>query len=210
MQNFNVFSSWEYPELISQTKKIIHSDSEKKIDRKEEKDLNSILKETYDKAYAQGIEKGLKQAEEKYHEFFKQEWDEKINEINFLIEALREPLTVIDTEIENKMVNMVLLIVKFLFRNQCCVSSEPIITIIKESLALFPKNVTDIQIYLNVEDEKMLHTILTDRDAELADKFIVDKQLNRGDCKVVSNSTQIDARLETRLNCIIEQAFHHD
>ena len=75
--------------------------------------------------------------------------------------------------------------------------------VVREALAILPVASSNVQLILHPEDAELVREIYSLSETELGWRIIEDPVLARGGCKVVTDTSQIDATLESRLAALI-------
>jgi flagellar assembly protein FliH len=70
-------------------------------------------------------------------------------------------------------------------------------------VALLPASARGVRVHLHPEDAAVVREKLAAPAAERAWSIVEDPVMTRGGCRVTTETAQIDARLETRLNTVI-------
>ena len=80
-----------------------------------------------------------------------------------------------------------------------------IIGIIREAIAALPVATRDVRVHLHPEDAAVVKQHLAPTENERAWTIIEDPVMARGGCQITTNTSRIDARLETRLGSILSE-----
>jgi flagellar assembly protein FliH len=83
-----------------------------------------------------------------------------------------------------------------------------VIAVIRECVVRLPAAARDVRVKLHPQDAAIVRELLTTNPGtERAWNIVEDPALTRGGCVVVSDSSTIDARLDSRLNAVVAAAF---
>jgi flagellar assembly protein FliH len=82
-----------------------------------------------------------------------------------------------------------------------------VIAVIRESVARLPASARDVRVHLHPEDAAVVRDALATPANDRAWSIIEDPALARGGCVVRTDISQIDAKLESRLNAVVSAAF---
>jgi len=82
-----------------------------------------------------------------------------------------------------------------------------VIAILRESLALLPAAAREVRVHLHPEDAATVREHLTAPTNGEAWTIVEDPTLSRGGCIVHSQSSRIDARLESRIAAVAASAL---
>lgn len=204
--NMHQFQKWE-PKEFSDTSSYVPTSMPESYALE---DMERLIEEARREAYNNGFLAGTQQINEDLHHQQQTEWTRKLHDLNQLIGSLKEPFAIIDERIEEEMVKLVTAIGSILYRRELSIHPDQVLTIVKEAKNLLPSNHSNIRIHVNPEDAKLLQACSSDSTHDhLCQLFIEDAVLKRGDCRVISDQTQVDATLEARVASIIEQVLHH-
>jgi flagellar assembly protein FliH len=78
-----------------------------------------------------------------------------------------------------------------------------VIAVVREALAALPLAARDIRLALHPEDAAMIQEALSLNQRDDVIQIVEDPVQSRGGCRVVSEASQIDATVESRLNAVI-------
>lgn len=167
--------------------------------------LDAETAKLIEEARQQGFEEG-KQLVETQTTAAGGDFKDKLSQLEQVMQALQSPLREINSEVEESLKNLVLSIVRHLFRGEIESDPQKVLSIIQESLALLPSTSNQAEIHLSTVDAEFINNLEEGKGYNI----VSDPQLQRGDCKVISGSSQVDATLESRLKAICGKAFHDD
>jgi flagellar assembly protein FliH len=116
---------------------------------------------------------------------------------------LAQPYEDLDKRVEKELLALVFSIVRQLVGDEISEKPELIMAIVNKAVAVLPSASRDLRLHLHPEDAQLLHELLPDPDRERQWRIIEDVAVDRGGCRVVTETSQVDATVETRLNNII-------
>lgn len=161
--------------------------------------LEELQKAAYEEAFAKGHAEGLaagadeiRQRGERYDE---------------LLRALCEPFDRLDDSIEKQLVELATTLVRQLFRREIRLDPTHIIGIVRESIQKLPIASRNIQVHLHPDDATLVRESLPPAEGDPAWSIVEDPLIARGGCQVTTDSSQIDASTEARLNAVISAAL---
>lgn len=143
----------------------------------------------------QGIESGRAEVEAQAHLFGE------------LAAALAQPFEDLDRRVEEELVALAIALVRQLVRREVRADPEVVLGAVRESLRVLPASSRDIRIVLHPEDAKIVRRFLVNDQQEESWKITENPGFSRGGCKVITNTSQIDATLEHRLIGVINAVF---
>lgn len=132
---------------------------------------------------------------------------ERIRRLDAALQLLARPLAQLDAEIESELTQLALSVGKQLARRELRIEPAQVIAILRESLALLPAAAREVRVHLHPEDAATVREHLTAPSADRAWTIVEDPTLSRGGCVVHSQSSRIDARLESRLAAVTASAL---
>ena len=157
--------------------------------------IAQIQAQAYQEGFAQGRNEGLKAGATEIRE--------KAQQLETLMASLNQPLKQLDAQVEQELLGLVLALTRQLIRREMKREPGQILSVIREAMAALPASARNVRLHLHAEDAVLVRESLSLSDAERDWQIMEDPVLTKGDCRVVSDSSQIDASLETRLNALI-------
>ncbi len=168
--------------------------------------------EGYDKGYQEGLAKAEQEIQKRIDAEVKKQVQAKTQSAIPAIKTIADSLATQRlewlSEWESKGIHLAVAIAERILRREIAAHPESVISLIQEILEMTTGE-SHTSIYLNSEDAAFLDEQLVDlktlvRSAGDAD-VIVDDSITRGGCYVRTQHGEIDARLETQLNRLIEE-----
>jgi len=129
--------------------------------------------------------------------------DARIRRVDAILSFMSKPLAALDDEVQKQLLKLALTVGKQLARRELKADPAQIIAIIREAVSRLPAAVRDIRVHLHPEDAAIVRERLSTPSNERAWSVIEDPALSQGGCMVRTDNSQIDARLENRLNAIV-------
>ncbi|MGA7538047.1 MAG: flagellar assembly protein FliH [Steroidobacteraceae bacterium] len=133
--------------------------------------------------------------------------EERVKRLDETLHLLARPLEQLDADIESELARLALAIGKQLARRELRLEPAQVIAILRESLALLPATAREVRVHLHPEDAATVREHLTAPASERAWTVVEDPTLSRGGCVVHSDSSRIDARLESRIAAVAASAL---
>lgn len=131
----------------------------------------------------------------------------RVARLDSILKFLSKPLEELDSEVEQQLSLLALTVAKHIVRRELRTDPEQVIAIIRETVGRLPAAARDVRVHLNPDDAAIVRERLPAANNERAWTIVEDPSISRGGCTVRSESSQIDARLETRLNAAIAAAM---
>lgn len=157
--------------------------------------LEELQKQAYDEAYQQGMQDGLAAG--------RAELDARVARLDQLLHAQARPLEQLDEVVEQQLVDLSMSVVRQLFRRELKSDASHVIGVVREAVGLLPVASRDIRVHLHPDDATLVRESLRATEGERAWSIVEDPLIARGGCRVTTDSSQIDAQNDTRLNALI-------
>jgi len=127
----------------------------------------------------------------------------RVQRLDGLLLALAKPLEDVDDAVQQQLLVLALAIGKQLARREIRANPGEIIAIIRECVGRLPSPVRDVRIRLHPDDAAIVREHLSQPAVERAWTLVEDPTQSRGGCLVLSESSRIDQRFESRVNAIV-------
>jgi flagellar assembly protein FliH len=161
-------------------------------------DMRMLHKDAYDEGFnmgrKEGRAQGYTQAETESQQLF--------NELEALFNSLANPVAQLDDELETSIAELTLAIARQLVRREIKTEPGEIVAVVREAVRVLPISARNPTIYLHPEDIQLVRNALSLGDDEKSYRLEEDLLLTRGDCRVETESSYIDASIEARLSAI--------
>lgn len=155
-------------------------------------------KEGFELGHREGLEQGQAEIAQKSEQATK-----VIEQFEALLQTLNEPFEVLDDQVEQEILELVVAVVRQLVRREIKTDPGQIIGVVREALAILPSSSRNIRVQLHPEDADLVREAYALGDGELKWDLVEDPTLARGGCRVLTEMSQVDATLESRLNALI-------
>lgn len=151
--------------------------------------LDAIEKAAYEEGFARGHTEGYAHGNRAAQVVAAQ--------ISLLLEHMSRPLKDLNVEVEHALIRLVVDTARRLVNKAIALDSQLVEGAVQEAVASVATATREMKIFLHPEDVAVLNKNLT-LSTDASWKLMPDPALRRGDCRVVTESSQIDARLDTR------------
>lgn len=155
--------------------------------------------QSYEKSYEKGYQEGLAHGQKELYE--------QIRNIKSVMATLAEPLSGLDNQVVDELVELCMLIVKQMVRRELKISPGEVVAVVREALSLLPVAATDVTLELHPDDAKLIRDALTQPENESGWSISEDPLLTRGGCRVLTSTSRIDATVEKRINSVIAEVM---
>jgi len=161
--------------------------------------LEELQTAAYEEAFAKGHAEGLAAGAEEVRKR-----GERYDE---LLRALCEPFDNLDESVEKQLVELATTLVRQLFRREIRLDPMHIIGVVREAIQKLPIASRNVQVHLHPDDAALVRESLVPAEGEPAWMIVEDPLIACGGCRVTTESSQIDATTEARLNAVISAAL---
>lgn len=163
---------------------------------------NELLKQqAYDSAFQQGLADGQAKAS--------QILADQTQQLQLLINSLKKAERSLSDAIEEEITALSIAIATQLLRHEIDSHTDTIASLVKQGVAALPALHSQIEVHLNPADSAALQGVFKELDEPMDSSWtlIEDESISRGGCRIVSDESLVDERLETRLERIVGHAF---
>lgn len=189
--------------------------------------IEQIQKEAYDEGFQQGhqegktkgYEDGRRQGKDEgfqagHSEGYSQayaegqkEMAEKVAYLEQIMSLLHSPFAELDKEVEDQLVTLAMSVAKHLVRRELKIDPGQVVAVVREALTALPAASRNVRLFLHPEDAGLVRDALSISDGDMNWKIVEDPIITRGGCRVMTETSQVDASVETRLAAIIAKAL---
>ncbi len=192
---------WQPPEMIRSATDVSVQEARGSLLTAEQ------LEHVQSQAYKEGFERGKKDGFEYGHKEAiagsRNEIIAKAAQMDDLLSALNTPFKELDEQVERELISLTISMVRQLVRREVKLDPTQIIGVVREALSLLPVSARNISLVLHPEDAKLVREIFEVSEKDLVWSIVEDPVLDRGGCKVITDTSRIDATLESRLAAMI-------
>ena len=157
--------------------------------------LEAIQLQARQEGFQQGLQEG--------RDAGKKELFGTISYLEQLIHSLDRPFEALDDTVEQQLAQLAILVARQLVRRELQTDPGQVIGVVREALAALPLTARGVQLAVNPEDAEMIRDALSLHDGNHSIRIVEDPVQTRGGCRVLSENSQIDATVESRLNAVI-------
>lgn len=153
-------------------------------------EIEKIRKDAYDEGLRNGVDEGRKRGEAEY--------EQVISLVNNISDQLNSLSSIRSDAIVSEIKNTITAIVKQVIRREISISSEQIISVVKEGFSLLPSLNENITLKIHPDDAEIVETSIIGK-MSLKVTVIQDPSLSSGGCHFETDSAKIDMSVETRM-----------
>ena len=159
--------------------------------------LEDLQQEAYQEAYAQGIRDGYAAGQEQVRQ--------QVERLELLFTDLARPFESLDEDVQRELVALAVALARQLLRRELKQDPTQIIGIVREAIGQLPVASRDVRVQLHPEDAAIIRSHLAPAEHERAWTLVEDPMMMRGGCQVVTSTSRVDARLESRLGALLSE-----
>jgi len=174
--------------------------------RRKLEDLSAIEREAWERGFALGREAGVTAVQQEQQKLIG-ELAQRVRRLDSILECMSKPLQDLDVAVQEQLAALAGAIARALIRRELKTQPGQIVAVIRETVALLPASAREVRVHLHPEDAALVRESLAETTMDRAWAIAEDPVLSRGGCRVTSDNSTIDARVETRLGAAIAAAL---
>jgi flagellar assembly protein FliH len=165
------------------------------------------LGEIHKAARTEGFEQGRREGQEYGHreglEQGRAEIQTRVDGLDRMLRALDRPFEQLDQQVENEIVTLVISMMRQLIRREVKLDPGQIVGVVREALQILPVSARNIRVVLHPEDAELVREAYTLGEHDQQWQIVEDPVIQRGGCRIHTDTSQIDATLDSRLSSLI-------
>jgi flagellar assembly protein FliH len=166
--------------------------------------LSLIEREAWDHGFRDGHVEGVRKGEAELARRVA-EVDVKIAALEAILGTLARPLDELDSAVESELTRLALTIAKHLARRELKIDPTQVIGIIRHTVSLLPLSTRNIRVHLHPEDAAIVREKLARASGEQEWRLAEDPLMARGGCRITTDNSSVDARLETVVASVMSE-----
>ncbi len=131
----------------------------------------------------------------------------RVAQLDSIIGSLAKPFEELDIEVEKQLTLLALTVGKQMVRRELKTDPGQVIGVIRQCVGRLPAASRDVRVHLHPDDAAVVRELLATPGTDRAWSIVEDPAMTRGGCIVRTDVSQIDARLDARLNAVVAAAF---
>ncbi|MGA7800079.1 MAG: flagellar assembly protein FliH [Gammaproteobacteria bacterium] len=157
--------------------------------------IEEIQRQAYDEGFAQGRGDGLADGQ--------REIRAQVEHLQQLMATLAAPLEELDQQVEQQLVALSLAVARQLIRREIKTDPGQVVAAVREAIAVLPLAVRKVRIHLHPDDAALVREALAIGEPEQGWQVVEDPVVTRGGCRISTDTSQIDATVEARMQAAI-------
>lgn len=158
-------------------------------------DIEAIEQQAYDEGFARGFDDGNATSI--------QEMSARGARLDGLLEQLSRPFEQLDDIVESQLCQLTFAIAKQVVRRELKTSPEEVVGAVREALGVLPVASRNVRLQLHPDDAVLVREALASTDGQASWQIVEDPLLMRGGCRVLSETSRVDATIEKQLGAAI-------
>ncbi|MCC6708569.1 MAG: flagellar assembly protein FliH [Gammaproteobacteria bacterium] len=167
------------------------------------RELESIHKQ----AYAEGFENGTMEGYADGQRRAAADIEARCEVLDNITMQLIAPLAKLDEEMVNSVAELALLIARHLVRRELKTAPGEVIGVVRETMRLLPIASRGTTLHLNPDDAELVRSALSIDTDGISWRVEADPLISRGGCIVETETSRIDATVESRIAAIASKMF---
>jgi flagellar assembly protein FliH len=165
--------------------------------------LEALQEQAKREGFEQGRQQGLEYGHREGLEEGRRAVQDKLARLDTLMAALQRPFEELDDQVESEIVTLVIGMVRQLVRREVRTDPGHIVGVVREALGVLPVSARQVRVLLHPDDAGLVREVYAVGEADLNWQLVEDPVVQRGGCQVLTETSRVDATLESRLNALI-------
>ncbi|MEC9314622.1 MAG: flagellar assembly protein FliH [Pseudomonadota bacterium] len=195
----DAFERWEAPRMVSV------SDVEGDGGMLDVKAIEALQQQAQEEGYKAGFEEGHKAGFEAGQQAGQKDIQQQIAYLQQILGSLEQPLSDLDQQIEQDLVNLAITMTRQLLRRELKQEPEHVIGAMRAALQALPISDRKLRIYVHPDDLTIIQKGLSMDGEDNSRQWIEDPLMTRGGVRLETADTTVDATVESRLNSVISK-----
>ena len=157
------------------------------------RELEALEQQARDEGCAAGLAEGRAAAA--------QELRERMAQLDAVYEAAARPLQAFDEQVAQELARLAMVVAGRVVARELQLAPELVARAVREAANALPAATRELRVHLHPQDLVLLQELGA---AERHWQLLADPALSRGDCRLESEHSRLDARVETRLAAVVD------
>ncbi|WP_242472392.1 flagellar assembly protein FliH [Ectothiorhodospira mobilis] len=164
-------------------------------------------REGYEAGHAEGREAGHREGEARGRRSGERAMRTHIQALEQLLQGLATPYAELDETMEEELVQLAMAVARHLVRRELRTDPSAVVAVLREALGALPSAERKVHLYLHPQDARLVREALQVEELNRPWSVVEDPTLSRGGVRVETDTSRVDATLETRLNAVIASVW---
>jgi flagellar assembly protein FliH len=193
------YERWEMPE-VGEPVPVLLKESEVMVAQPTLADIEAIERQAREEGFNAGLTEGRAMA--------RRELVALTARLETLYEAAARPLATLDADVARELAWLSTVIAERVIGAELSLAPETILQVVQRAVQVLPAGERHVRVFLNPDDASLVREHRTAGEGDWT--VVEDPQLSRGDCRLESENSRLDARLRTRLDSVIAAVLGDD
>ena len=190
------FQRWELPNVGTRPMPSRAADASPQPTVRE---LAALEQQAREEGYAAGLAEGREAAQLQLRQ--------RMAQLDALYEAAARPLLALDEQAGQELARLATVVAGRVIVRELQLSPDLVARAVREAAGALPAGTRELRVHVHPEDLALLRELGA---AESHWQLLADPALARGDCRLESERSRLDARVETRLAAVIDAVLGDD
>lgn len=182
------FRRWELPDVGGRPPAAAKAPAQPTV-----RELAELEQQAREEGYAAGHAEGMAAAQ--------QQLRQRLAELDALYDAAARPLQQLDEQTGQELAQLAMVVARRVIAHELELSPALVIQAVRQAATALPAATRELRVHLHPADLALLRESGA---AETHWQLLADAALARGDCRLESERSRLDARVETRLAAMID------
>jgi len=197
-QSTDQYQRWDLPVVEDVSGAVANAKDDKAPGLMTAEQIERIQSQAYKEAYEAGFTKGREEGMVSG----KDEIARNGQLLDDLLQSLSQPFEKLDEDMTQQLVSLSVAIARQLVRRELKIDAAQIVGVVQEAIAVLPVGSRNVKVCLHPDDVRAMQDSLANMETERSWELVDDPGLPRGDCRILTETSRIDATLEKRLAAI--------
>lgn len=128
-----------------------------------------------------------------------------------LMATLSAPLAQLDQRVEEELVALAMIVARHVVRRELKIDPGQVVAAVRQAVSVLPVAARDVRVLLHPADAELVRAAMSLKDQvseeERRWRILEDATVSRGGCMVETESSRVDASVESRLAAIVAMAL---
>jgi flagellar assembly protein FliH len=161
--------------------------------------IEEIERQAREEGYRKGLEEGRKAAQDALAC--------EVQAMQRVLASLVPSVEQLDAELQDELLTLAMAVARQLVRRELRTDPGQIVGVVREALGVLPSSGRRIRLHLHPEDARIVREAMHVSELDQPWQIFEDPTLSRGGARLETETSRVDATLETRLNAVIAEIW---
>ncbi len=169
--------------------------------------MESLQKQASEEARREGRAAGFAQGLAEGRQAAALELEPLATQAQQLLEDMSGPLKALEQETEAILVELAMAVAEQMVYREIAADPEVVLHAVRGAIAVLPVSARDVRLYLHPQDALLMREAMSENESKQPWEISEDASLERGGCRIETDSSHIDASLKSRMSAIISDVL---